>query len=1352
MTTRGVTSDAAAPAGFRRGRCRIPCFPATTRPLGAAVLAIFVSSVAAFSQTVNTTFRGHTPLKVLDGTATLVQHYDPSRMLRLSFILAPPHMDEERALIEAVHDKKSPLFHQFLTAEQFNARFAPSVEDEESVVAWAQDEGLTITHRYSSRLVVNVEAPAGVIEKALNIKLNNYRLNAKRFFSNDRDPALPAALISIVLSVEGLNSLEGMQPATNIGVGVTPPDYVPGPAVAVGEAQSADATATLSAVSEQASAKIHTPQPEFVDGYYGPQDLYSSQAYNYQALNNQGHCCNPLGNPGSSPPDASIAIAAFGDLNISDIAAFHTEYPYLAYNVQKILIDGGYTCNNSGGADDNCAEVTWDTEWSTAMANSFGSAANTAKIWVYEGPNANNASPVYMQMLEDGHARVFSTSWACSDGIGCSDSTMHGYDGIFASMLLQGWTMVAAAGDQGATGACSDQLAVDYPASDPFVVAAGGTGLGFYSNDTFDFEVTWTGGTSPGSCKANDGGGTGGFSSYFTVPSYQASMGFSHRATPDLSLNAQYGQASIFDGAFAHPGGTSLVAPELAGFFAQENAYLLSIGNACGSSSTSACAPLGNANYYLYGNDINTAAHYPYYDIMSGCNSNDITLKYGLTPYCAGPGFDETTGWGSANMLQLAWALNWSLAGSRAGPSITFSGPTTGKWYNTNQSVSWKVNDNASSSKAPTGIAGFTQGWDSIPDDPSKEATPGAGNSFYSGPQFPNATHGCLSLASGGSCSGGVSQGCHTVHVQAWNNMGSTSGDVTYGSICYDTVPPTVSASKSPAANNAGWNKTAVTVTLTASDPGGSDASGVKATYYGFGSTSCSTTALGSCQVYSGPFSIKTQSHNLGIYFAEDKAGNFSSVESIGINIDETPPVTTSTLTGTLSDGAYDTAVMVTLTATDALSGVGSTTYSLDGGADTTYTAAFSVSTPGSHTLKYFSVDVAGNIETTHTVSFSIDSPTVTTFTVSPNPANVAQTVTLKATVAASLSGTPTGTVTFKHGTTTIGIGTLAAGVTSVSTTALPFGADSLTATYSGTTYFLTSTSAAVSEDIRQTSTTKLTSSLNPSRYGQSVTFSAVVTPSTSGTPTGSVEFLGGSSSLGTVALSGGKAAFTTSTLTVASHTITAVYAGSTSYAGSMSAALTQAVNKAATVTTVTASVNASSYGQAVTFTATVKPSTSGTPTGSVEFLNGGSSLGTVALSGGKATFTTSTLTVASHTISAVYGGNADFSSSTSAGITETVTAAKTITTLSSSANPSTDGENVTFTVKVTAATGPIPTGTLTIKNSGATIGTAVLHASGTATFSDSTLTVGTHSITAVYEGTTDDLKSTSAALSQVVQ
>ncbi len=158
--------------------------------------------------------------------------------------------------------------------------------------------------------------------------------------------------------------------------------------------------------------------------------------------------------------------------------------------------------------------------------------------------------------------------------------------------------------------------------------------------------------------------------------------------------------------------------------------------------------------------------------------------------------------------------------------------------------------------------------------------------------------------------------------------------------------------------------------------------------------------------------------------------------------------------------------------------------------------------------------------------------------------------------------------------------------------------------------------------------TTTLSSSLNPSTYGQAVTFTAVVA-SKSGTPPNgeTVTFMSGKTALGTGTLSGGAAKFTTSTLKAGTMSVTAVYAGDASFAASTSKAVKQVVGKATTTTAVVSSANPSSVGQSVTFTATVTPEFGGTVTGKVAFYDGTTLLKSVAVSGGAAKFTTTKLT-----------------------------------------------------------------------------------------------------------------------------
>ena len=124
------------------------------------------------------------------------------------------------------------------------------------------------------------------------------------------------------------------------------------------------------------------------------------------------------------------------------------------------------------------------------------------------------------------------------------------------------------------------------------------------------------------------------------------------------------------------------------------------------------------------------------------------------------------------------------------------------------------------------------------------------------------------------------------------------------------------------------------------------------------------------------------------------------------------------------------------------------------------------------------------------------------------------------------------------------------------------------------------------------------------------------------GPPTGSVTFFAGATPLGSAPLSGGVASLAVTTLTVGSDSITAVYSGDPNFAGSPSTALSQTVEQDGTTTAVVSSANPSVFGQSVTFTATVSPTApgSGTPTGTVIFMDGSTVLGSPILSGGVAT------------------------------------------------------------------------------------------------------------------------------------
>jgi hypothetical protein len=188
----------------------------------------------------------------------------------------------------------------------------------------------------------------------------------------------------------------------------------------------------------------------------------------------------------------------------------------------------------------------------------------------------------------------------------------------------------------------------------------------------------------------------------------------------------------------------------------------------------------------------------------------------------------------------------------------------------------------------------------------------------------------------------------------------------------------------------------------------------------------------------------------------------------------------------------------------------------------------------------------------------------------------------------------------------------------------------------------------------------------------------------------------------------------------------------------------------AATTTKLLSSPNPSTYGQAVTFTAVITSGLGAPPDGeTITLMKGTTILGTGALSGGSASFTISTLPVATNPIKAMYGGDSKFGSSTSQALKQVVNKATTTTTLTSSQNPSNSGQSVTFTASVTPQFTATVHGTVTFYDGTTALKTASL-IGGTAKFITSTLTSGAHNITATYNGTTN-LSGSSASLTQTV-
>jgi hypothetical protein len=333
--------------------------------------------------------------------------------------------------------------------------------------------------------------------------------------------------------------------------------------------------------------------------------------------------------------------------------------------------------------------------------------------------------------------------------------------------------------------------------------------------------------------------------------------------------------------------------------------------------------------------------------------------------------------------------------------------------------------------------------------------------------------------------------------------------------------------------------------------------------------------------------------------------------------------------------------------------------------------------------------------------------------------------------------------VTFSlSGGTTVSATTNASGVaTATLPTTIPPRSATLTVSSPATSFF-TAAGQPVPFTVKQIPTTTTATPQASAVHGQPVQFSASVSHNAGLDTTGQVQFVVDGQNFGSPVpvTSNSAVSAPTTTLSTGNHSVVAKYLGDANYATSASAAATQVVGQASTTTSLQTSVNPSTFGQSVTFTADVAivAPGAGTPTGQVQFDVDGAPFGTaVSLSGTSASLTVSSLPAGNHTVSATYDGDADFARSTSADITQGVNLAQTSVSLESSADPSVSGQRVSFTATVDAVPPGVgtPTGAVQFSVDGNDIGAPVPLAGGTATSPSVPLLVGDHTVVANYQG-----------------
>jgi subtilase family serine protease len=333
---------------------------------------------------------------------------------------------------------------------------------------------------------------------------------------------------------------------------------------------------------------------------------------------------------GNTGVGQTIGVYELATYDASDMNTYDTCYG-LAPTITSINVDGGPT--NSDNADNAPDEATLDVEETAALAPG-------AAIEVYQGTqNGSGPTDIYSEIASQDTATIVTTSWGICEAD--TDGAAYVEQPIFEEMAAQGQTLVAAAGDDGSSdcegvqGGSTSALAVDDPASQPYVTGVGGLAVNSISPLN---ESVW----NDQCTSANCGAGGGGISTLWSRPNWQNAAGIATsqtmRLVPDLSVMGdpstgfiQYytGAGSGFcqhscSGGWGAIGGTSIGAPLVSSLIAVA-------AQACGTSR------LGFVNPSLY-----AMAATGYADVTSGNNN-----LFNVGQYSATAGFDEASGLGS---------------------------------------------------------------------------------------------------------------------------------------------------------------------------------------------------------------------------------------------------------------------------------------------------------------------------------------------------------------------------------------------------------------------------------------------------------------------------------------------------------------------------------------------------------------------------------------------------------------------------------------------------------------------------------------------------------------------------------
>lgn len=530
--------------------------------------------------------------------------------MAIRFAMTGQQQADLEQLLRQQQSPDSPRYHKFLTPEEYGARFGPSAEDVAKVKTWLESEGFSELQVARSRMFISFGGTASEAQRTFRTSIHRYKSSdGEMHYANATEPSLPKALENVAASIRGLHNF------TKRPLGV--------------RSQQARFTSSISG-----------------NHYLAPGDF--AVIYNVQ----------PLYQAGLDGSGVKIAVAGQSDIQLSDIRAFRAAAG-LPPNDPTVILTGTDPGIRTAAGDERESDL--DVEWAGAIAK------NATIVFV----TSTDVSTSTSYAIDNNVAPILSLSYGlCEAEMGQTEVNAEAAE--YKQANAQGMTIVAAAGDSGAADCDSTYparrgLAVDVPASLPYVTGIGGTtfneGSGTYWNATstnsgtsalsYIPEVAWNDSSTSGPSASG-----GGASIYNAKPTWQTGAGVPNdglRDVPDVSFSASPGR----DGYLICTNGSCV-----SGFRDAASNLQVVGGTSCGAPTFAAIVALivqtsgaqGNINPNLYSLAASTTD--VFHDITSGnnmvaCRAGSPGCGTGTLGYSAGPGYDQVTGLGSVDAFHM---------------------------------------------------------------------------------------------------------------------------------------------------------------------------------------------------------------------------------------------------------------------------------------------------------------------------------------------------------------------------------------------------------------------------------------------------------------------------------------------------------------------------------------------------------------------------------------------------------------------------------------------------------------------------------------------------------------------------